>query len=69
MDTRADFNNAARCLRNVQGFREGNSLEDTDAHFVVLKTNTRPVGERNLGGSGLNKQTIWVRNDVLEEWI
>ena len=34
-DTRKDFNNAIRCLRNMEGFKESNNFDDSDADFVI----------------------------------
>ena len=47
------------------------TFENKEAHYIVLKNaqQHKTFTSKNLGGSGLNKQTIWVRNDVLEEWI
>ena len=67
-DTRADFNNAARCLRNMQGFRESDSLDDDQADFVIKRAaHLEKLAPR--GGSGLNKQEIWVRKRMLEHLV
>ena len=60
---RSDFYSAIRCLRNTEGFVEGSSLENVDAHFIVLKTEKM---ERQNGGQ--NKQSLWVRKDAFEKW-
>ena len=61
-DARCDFSHAIRSLRNT-GFVEGSSLENVDAHFIVLKTEKM---ERQNGGQ--NKQSLWVRKDAFEKW-
>ena len=66
-DMRNDFSSALRCLRNIVGFTEGTSFDDTDSHFVVRKTgvlNGTPV----LNG-GQNKQQLWIRMRALEHFI
>ena len=69
-DTRSDFKSALRFLRKAKHLSKGLSLDDISAHYVVIKLKTRSlISTKNLGGSGCNKQTVWVRNDVLEEWI
>ena len=68
-DTRSDFKSALRFLRKAKHLSKGLSLDDTSAHYVVLKLKTKPISKKKLGGSGCNKQTVWVCNDVLEEWI
>ena len=65
-DTRKDFGHALRFLRNAEGLVEGASLQDILTHFVVLKsTNPLPLGK----AGGRNKLSVWVWNDVLEEWV
>ena len=67
-DTRSDFNSALRFLRKAKHLKKGLSLDDISAHYVVLKLKIKLLPNQK-NGAGLNKQTIWVRNDVLEEWI
>ena len=52
-----DFRSAIRCLRKTVGFVEGNSFDNTDAHFVVGKNGA-------LSSSGL-----WVRMRALDHFI
>ena len=67
-DTRSDFKSALRFLRKAKHLSKGLSLDDISAHYVVLKLKIKSLPNQK-NGAGLNKQTIWVRNDVLEEWI
>ena len=52
-----DFRSAIRCLRKTVGFVEGNSFDNTDAHFVVGKNGA-------LSSSGL-----WIRMCALDHFI
>ena len=54
-----DFNNALRCLRKTEGFLEGKSFDDNNAHFVITRHN----------GSGYNKRSSWIRKNMLDKWI
>ena len=60
-DTRIDFANALRCLRNTSGFAEGSSFNDKTADFVIKKSE-RPF-------SGQNKQSLWIRVRALEHFV
>ena len=68
-DTRKDFNNAIRSLRKSTGFIEGTSLQDNDAHFVVLKLKHIVHQSEKKQRGGLNKLTIWLRKDMLQKWV
>ena len=70
-DTRKDFNHAIRCLRNMEGFKESSSLDDQYADFVIRKAAAlqREAGSVRKGGSGLNKQEVWVRKRMLEHLV
>ena len=70
-DSRKDFNHAIRFLRNAQNLTEGTTFENTEAHYIILKNaqQHKTFTSKNLGGSGLNKQDIWIRNDVLQQWM
>ena len=65
-DTRSDFKSAVRCLRNMEGFRESDSFEDNEADYVIKKAARLPSA---VGGSGLNKQEIWIRKRMLEHLV
>ena len=65
-DMRTDFCSAIRCLRKTVGFVEGASFDDTNANFVILKA---VVPTSRHGGAGLNKQTVWIRKEMLDKWI
>ena len=65
-DKRQDFNNAIKCLRNTEGFIEGKSLDDIEAHFVLEKLAHIP-GRATHGGQ--NKQHLWIRMRALEHFI
>ena len=70
-DTRVDFCNALKCLRNTAGFVEGMSFDDENAHFVIKKaghTGGFPENSRH-GGAGQNKQSLWIRMRALEHFI
>ena len=67
-DTRIDFSNALRCLRNTTGFVEGTSFTDISAHFVVIKSKkTSDYLKKQHGGQ--NKQSLWIRKCVLNKWM
>ena len=69
-DRRTDFSNAIKCLRNTLGFREGVSLDDIHAHFVVLKTNDSLAHHRGRAShGGQNRQDLWIRLRALEHFI
>ena len=68
-DTRKDFNNAIRSLRKSTGFIEGTSLQDNEAHFVVLKLKHIVHQSEKKQRGGLNKLTIWLRKDMLQKWV
>ena len=63
-DSRNDFKCAIKSLRRFHGYVEGTSFEDPNAHFLVKKLKISP---KQRGGH--NKQSIWVREDMLEKWI
>ena len=62
-DSRKDFTHAIRFLRNAQNLTEGTTFENTEAHYIILKNaqQHKTFTSKNLGGSGLNKQDIWIR--------
>ena len=62
-DTRADFGNAIKCLRNTVGFKEGSSLDDNEAHFVLEKA----AGIQSHGGH--NKQKLWICMRAFEHFV
>lgn len=69
-DNRKDFNNAIRCLRNMNGFNESDSFDDENADYVVRKAASDPRAVTfRKGGSGLNKQEIWIRKRMLEHVV
>ena len=63
-DMRTDFCSAIRCLRKTVGFVEGASFDDTNANFVILKA-VVPTSRQG----GMNKQTVWIRKEMLDKWI
>ena len=67
-DTRSDFKSAVRCLRHMEGFRESDSFEDNEADYVIKKAARLPSAAHK-GGSGLNKQEIWIRKRMLEHLV
>ena len=70
-DTRSDFKSAIRCLRNMEGFRESDSFDDNKADYVIKKAARlkSSAGLVHKGGSGLNKQEIWIRKRMLEHLV
>ena len=66
-DMRNDFSNAIKCLRHTVGFVEGQSFDDTHAHFIVEKIGV-PMRTPNHRG-GQNKQALWVRMRTLEHFV
>ena len=70
-DTRKDFNNAIRCLRNMIGFNESDSFDDENADYIVKKAASLRLeaGFVKKGGSGLNKQEVWIRKRMLEHLV
>jgi hypothetical protein len=60
------FKNAVRSLRRTQAFVEGKSFEDPNAHFVIKKV-TLPSNHQR--GGARFKQSIWIREDMLDKWI
>ena len=67
-DTRIDFSNALRCLRNTSGFVEGTSFTDATAHFVVQKSKKSSDNLKNKH-YGQNKQSLWIRKCMLNKWM
>ena len=67
-DTRKDFNNAIRCLRNMAGFIESDNFEDHQADFIIQK-NAALEREAKAGAGGHNKLTIWIRKRMLEHLV
>ena len=65
-DTRIDFSNALRCLRNTAGFAEGCSFDDKTADFVITKT---PNSSNDTKRGGQNKQSLWIRLRALEHFV
>ena len=70
-DTRSDFKSAIRCLRNMEGFRESDSFDDNKVDYVIKKAARlkSSAGLVHKGGSGLNKQEIWIRKRMLEHLV
>ena len=70
-DTRSDFKSSIRCLRNMEGFRESDSFDDNKADYVIKKAARlkSSAGLVHKGGSGLNKQEIWIRKRMLEHLV
>ena len=62
-DMRSDFCQAIRSLRRMVDFVEGCSLENVDAHFIVMKNE-----KIELQYGGQNKQCLWIRQDAFEKW-
>ena len=62
---RHDYNNAIRCLRKMNNFVEGTSFDDENAHFVIKMLKTT----HNKRGGSHYKQSIWIRQEQLEQWI
>ena len=65
-DERHDFYSAIKSLRRTQAFVEGKSFEDPNAHFVIKKV-TLPSNHQR--GGARFKQSIWIREDMLDKWI
>jgi hypothetical protein len=70
-DTRSDFNHAIRCLRNMTGFIESDNFDNMNADFVIKKAVnlSRLPASSNKGGSGLNRQELWLRKRMLEHLV
>ena len=66
-DTRKDFSNAIKCLRNLAGFNESDNFDSNEADYVIKKTGPNPGGPASThkGGSGQNKQDLWIRKHLL----
>ena len=65
-DKRHDVNNAVTCLRKTVGFKEGVSLDDTNADFVLQKIGTAAAGAIR---GGQNRQEVWIRMRALVHFI
>ena len=70
-DTRSDFKSAIRCLRNMEGFCESDSFDNNEADYVIKKAARLESSAASLGkgGSGLNRQEVWVRKRMLEHLV
>ena len=55
-NTRSDFFSAIRCIRSIKSFKEGHSLNDTTAHYVIQNCGIR------------EKQAIWIRMRLLDHF-
>ena len=71
IDMRADFNSAIRCLRNMEGFHESNCFDDHKADFIIKKAVQLKscTASDHKGGSGHNKQELWLRKRMLEHLV
>lgn len=73
MDTRNDFSNAIRCLKNINGFVEGQSFDDSGAHFLITKSDFRrpPVLNSNaavvLNGTARIEEAGMVQQSLTDE--